>query len=237
MVVVGSGDVENYNPATNIEIVEIYDSREESWRIAGHLPKHVRIKCGSEIVFCGGFFYVSAVNRQHPRAEGVVGFSLQDGNSFFVPLPELPELADYREVRPCLFVCGSRLLMAGFVVQPGLAKREVIIWEIQKMGAVGSSSSTAWKEITRIPPHLLKDFKTSLLSIKLLEFKGVGNYVCIRASDADLQVLTYNLTDNSWNWLPTCPMIQYFQKTRAKTYCPLVTEMYSFEPRLDMKLG
>lgn len=72
-------------------IVEIYNSSEKSWRIAGHLPEDVQalgtgIGKGMDMVFCrGSFYYLTDINGEW----NLMGFSIRDGISISAPLPDM----------------------------------------------------------------------------------------------------------------------------------------------------
>jgi hypothetical protein len=60
------------------DMVEIYDSSDKSWSIAGHMPEDVwlvRARMGMEMVFCDGAFYcLTIVN----GGWGIMGFNIRN---------------------------------------------------------------------------------------------------------------------------------------------------------------
>nr|ADE76350.1 unknown [Picea sitchensis] len=204
-------------------IVEIYNSIDKSWRIAGHLPKDVK-PVEMPVVFCAGAFYCNGFIHGE---RVIVVFDIKEGTSIFVPLPNIVD--NYRMV-PYLLACGSRVLVAGHDAEP----LQFIIWEFDKVKVNSSSTSTSssssswWKEIARMPQSDLERF--SLLN-GTISWAGVGDCACfILAEHKMTEVVVYNVTENTWSWLPSLPLDterswQGYQLSVA------------FEPRPDMKVG
>jgi len=206
-------------------IVEIYDSSEKSWAIAGHLPENLeKFGLSRGIVFCDGFFYCITLNRA--AGMGVLGFSIrEEGTSIFTPLPEL---ANGYTMWAKLLTCESRILLAGGVGQKRGSSLytlkkiiELILWEFQK-----DSNSSCWKEIARMPPSLREVFQRNSY-FDSFECVGVGDCMCF-TSGRCMDVAVYNLSEETWSWLPTPTSID-----RGYGH-PLVMV---FKPRPDMKVG
>lgn len=119
---------------------------------------------------------------------------------------------------------------------------EIIIWEFKNEGrpngTVSKSKSKSWKwvEIARMPSVFFIEWRYKLRSYYEMEFLrhcciGVGDNVCFvpsypRSSLSDpVEVIVYNLIDNTWSWLPSCP------KSRGEIYKPM-----AFEPNLTSKV-
>lgn len=64
------------------EIVEVFDSTDKSWRIAGHLPRDVRI-IKTKMAFSGDSFYCLTMAMSGNANPSVLGFSIRDGYSIF----------------------------------------------------------------------------------------------------------------------------------------------------------
>jgi len=148
-------------------LVELYDSSEMTWNIAGRLPPDLRFfevqnfTVKRRMVYCDGAFYILGHLPQEPL--GIVGFSMpsnvtRDAETpvplLLAPFPE--ELLNDRLSSPRLVTCGSRLLVVA-------AMREGIrIWEFEsdhRRAPIGSLPWT-WKEIARVPESIWEDFKT-----------------------------------------------------------------------------
>lgn len=197
--------------------VDIYDSYEKKWRIAGHLPENMdRIW---NIVFCNGFFYCTTLDRA--VGMGVLGFSMGEGTSIFTPLPELP---NGHRMYPKLLTYGSRILLAGGVYQKRgpYAKKtiELILWEFQR-----DSESSCWKEISRMPPSMCEFFQRNSY-FDSFECVGVGDGMCFTSCQFSNDVAVYNLSERTWGWLPTAP-----------TVLGGYPRVIAFTPRPDLKVG
>lgn len=229
-IVEGDGDSrDSYNVVVvgktnplNPHIVEIYDSTEKSWRIAGHLPEEVQavgtgmgMAMGIGMVFCEGSFYLLTIIN---GLWGIMGFGIRNGISVYAPLPEM---ANEKYIFPYLLACGSRVLVTGGIVKDteGLLQ-EVIIWEFEKVkGDSCYSSSSGWKEIARMPPSLYEDVNRTLSDIDCPCCLGVGDCACpfvccvgvgdcvcfvVNRGMQVIEVVVYSVSERTWNWLPSC---------------------------------
>ena len=220
VVMVSDGEKKN--------IVEIYDSSEKSWSIAGHLLQDVILK-NREMVFCDGCFYCNAVRSGDMEDLGITGFSLREGAGIFALLPKIAN--GKHMVHRELLACGLRLLVAASIANEGeTLLEEVIIWEFEKQKLDGSSSSSSvdsssslWKEIAKMPPSMCNDLKRNSprQEIKIV---AVGDHVCFVGYHV-MNVPDYKLNENSWTWLPSCPLDYHNYVVTA------------FEPRLNMEVG
>jgi len=203
--------------------VEIYDSSEKSWGVVRYLPESLdKFDLSQGIVFCDDFFYWIGLDRE--AGMGVLGFSILEGTSTFIPFPEL---ANGNTIWPKLLICRSRILLAGGI---GLRRvwsmsmnmytmfeiMEVILWEFQK-----DSSSSSWKEIARMPPSLCEVFQRR--SFHSFECVGVEDCVCF-TSYRCMDFAVYNLNEETWSWLPTIDAGDGYPRVMA------------FKPRPDMKV-
>jgi hypothetical protein len=210
--------------------VEIYDSIDKSWRIAGHLPECVE-DLDMDMVFCDGYFYCSGMI---PVGRAIVGYNIREGTSILRPLPEI---ADGQCMEPRLFTCGSRVLVAAHIVADDLELfnviLQVIIWELEKVKVNSSSSSSSWKEIARMPPPYLERFSMN----RTLDWTrcciGLGDRACfiVYKGKKVKEMFVYSVTENTWSWLPNRPL-----DTTTSTWEGSELPM-AFEPRPDMKVG
>lgn len=215
------------------DIVEIYDSTDRSWRIAGHMPEDlwvVRPHMGMELLFCDGVFYcLTIINGWW----GIMGFNIRNGTSFSAPLPEL---AKKKHIFPYLLTCGSRVLVTGGKVNGGEGLlQEAIIWEFEKVKADSPfSSSSCWKEVARMPPSLCEDVNRTLYDIDssmdcpFMGCIGVGDRACfiLNGCMRVMEVVFYSLSEKTWSRLPSCPLDN-------EGY----VRVMAFGPRPDMKVG
>lgn len=221
--------------------MEIYDSADKSWRIAGHLPRDVQVPeirslkgkgTRIEMVFCDNSFYCLA---DFNGVSGVLGFSLRDGASDFVPLPNM---ANKRSTRPYLLACRSRVLVTVGIIEKEEREEllhEMNIWELENVNSSSSSCSSAsgWKEIASMPPSLCKGVNR-IHSFKDRPFNyciGVGNYACFifLGHVQELEVVVYSVREKRWSSLPSCSF------DADKAYMRGLSVM-AFEPRPGMKV-
>ena len=206
----------------NVEVLEIYDSSENCWRIVGQLPENVRLMPtrvgdGGRLIFCNGICYSLAINTDVPRRErrGIIGFNIADGTSNFASLPfQTLDLAPIGW--PQLLTCGSRVLLTGGISDNQGLSNTVGIWEFH-------SNSSLLAEITRMPASMLN----RISPIGRFDSVGMKDCVCFIVykdkPERETVVAIYNLNQNSWGWLPNCPM-------NSPTKC------LSFEARLDIQV-
>lgn len=215
--------------AETVETVEIYDSSEKSWRIAGQLPGDLWV-IGSTMVFCEGYFYCLAAIL---GGWGIVGFNITEGISISAPLPEM---ANDKNMTLRLLTCGSRVLVSGGIIEDGgLLFQELIIWEFDKMKVDSSSSSSLfWKLISRLPPSMCKDLNRALPDVHpLFSCIGMGDCIFIVYVVVDVvEVVAYSLSQKSWSLLPSC-LIDEDTVTAMRTNH---ANVMAFEPRPNMKV-
>jgi hypothetical protein len=123
----------DYSSRHEQKIVEIYDSAEKAWRVAGFLPRILRFReddvLGDRMVFCEGFFYCLAENE-------LVVFNMRDGTSFFVPLPEYIQTGLLFSIQ--LVTCGSRILLVAGIALPGFEVIEELRWRVEDWEFMGT---------------------------------------------------------------------------------------------------
>lgn len=156
---------------------------------------------------------------------GVLGYSIQQGTSSFTLLPEL---ANGNTMWPKLLTCGSRILLAGGIGQKRGSSLytlkkiiELILWEFPK-----DSNSSSWMEIARMPPSMCEVFQKNSY-FDSFECVGVGDCMCF-TSGRCMHVAVYNLSGETWSWLPTPTTID-----TGYGY----PRVMSFKPRPDMKIS
>lgn len=210
---------------SNVRIVEIYDSFQKSWVIAGHLPENLDdFGLSRGIVFSNGFFYYTTLHRA--GGMGVLGFSIGEGTSIFTALPEL---GNGNTMWTKLLTCGSRILLAGGRGQkrgssPYTVRKiiDLILWEFDN----DSKSSSSWKEIARMPSSVCQVFQRNSY-FDSFECVGVGDCMCF-TSGRCMDIAVYSLSEETWSWLPT--------PTTIDKFCGYPRIM-TFKPRPDMKVG
>lgn len=229
----------------NPHIVEIYDSTEKSWRIAGQLLEEVQavgtgmgMTMGIGMVFCDDSFYLLTIIN---GLWGIMGFSIIEGISLYAPLPEM---ANEKYIFPYLLACGSRVLVAGGIVKDtdGLLQ-EVIIWEFVKVKGDYCSPSSRWKEIARMPLSLYEDVNRTLSDIDCPCCLGAGDCACpfvccvgvedrvcfvVNRGMQVIDVVVYSVNEKTWSWLPSCHVDD------EDIWAGFVM---AYEPRPDMKVA
>ena len=108
--------------------------------------------------FCDGSLYCwMSINDDW----SIIGFNIRKGTSFSTLLPEM---ANEERTCPYLLACGSRPLVTWGIVKEGEELlQEVIIWDLENVKLDSSSSSSSrWKEIARMPPHLCEGINRTL---------------------------------------------------------------------------
>jgi hypothetical protein len=220
----------------NAHVVEVYNSTEKSWRIAGHLPEDVRalgtgMGKGMDMVFCrGSFYYLTVINGEWD----IKGFSIREGTSVSAPLPDV---ANQKGICPYLLACESRVLVTVGIVEDGKELlQDVIIWEFE-MAKVDSPSSP-WKEIARMSPSLCERVNRCLYLVNspfICPFMccvGVGDCTCfiINGGLRAIEVVVYSASEDTWSWLPSCSLDDSDNDIWAGY-------VMAFEPRPDMKVG
>lgn len=211
-------------------IIEVYDSNDRSWRIAGHLSEENQMGRWPEMVFCDGSLYFLICINDDWR---IIGFNIREGTSFSTPLPEM---ANEKRTCPYLLVCGSRpLVMRGIVKEGEQLLQKVIIWELENVKVdFSSSSSSRWKEIARMPPHLCEGINRTMCDVDypFMCCTGVGDHACfVTTGDYHaIEVVVYNISEKTWSRLPNCPLDEDI------VYNIWEGSVMAFEPRPDMKV-
>lgn len=236
VVTVGMGNLGQGNPL----IVEIYDSADKAWRVAGHLPGDVVIR-GRGVVFCHGSFYFLTFKS---GGFSIMGFNMGEGT--FISGPFLPEMDKFKnQTSPQLLTCGSRILVTWGILKDGGNLRgkilqEVAIWEFEKVNVDSSSSSSSsfsWKEIAKMPSSMCEDLNRNfpLHQINSLsKCVAVGDCVCFilyKVTEV-MEVVVYNLSEKQWSWLPSCSLGGDNAMARQAAYATVM----AFEPRPDIKV-
>ncbi|GLJ50810.1 hypothetical protein SUGI_1082160 [Cryptomeria japonica] len=203
VVVVGS----NWRGAN---IVQIYDSCEKSWEIAGQINL---LKVPNEIAFCNSWFFFTSL-------EPIVGVGIRVCRydytvSTFIPMP-----ASYDLSVPKLVVCGKLFL----IVVPILKITDImdiIVWQLESQE---NFKDPFWKEITRMPQLILEKFD-SKSKWDLSDCIGFEDCLCFRIWGG-IDVVEYNLIEGSWKHLSKCPTTD-----RDEIMCS-----FSFQPNPLIKL-
>ena len=212
--------------------VHIYEASQKRWNFAGYLPDDVILPRFNSLLFCNGSFYcywkTAAAAAGRNSGWRVLGFTIPlEGNGngsdiipvqVLVPFPEIVREVDL-VVDPLMITCRSRLLLIAAKRMPvrvrprgrgrrGRVKQEVVIilWELR---------NDEWVEITRMPPLVCREWMNKIPGDEdCISCYGVGDHVCFVAlsleSEQRIVVLDYNLIDNTWNWLPSCPRNESF---------------------------
>lgn len=197
--------------------VVAYDSLSKSWRTAGTLPNNLVIN-NDNVIFSKGFFYclTSGLNSDDRH---VVAYNIKEGNATIIAMPATDKNDHYW---PRLLSCraGCDLLMVGAIEEDHLLK-DLIIWDYN------NSMSSCWREIGRIPASVCDEFRRSSCS-NWFECIEVGDYICFRGHEST-KVVTYNVAQGVWKWLPQCPpAYAHYKYDRLNSM--------ALEPRPDMKV-
>eukprot|EP01018_Ginkgo_biloba_P037792 Gb_31804 [translate_table: standard] len=195
---------------SNSVVVEVFNSINQTWKIAGKIPECISVIENEHMVFCNGFFFCMTLQ------DGILAYDIQKESWTSLPMPTTVT----NNLWPRLMACGSSLVMARLVKRNHVLK-EVIIWELCLDQAKHPCN---WREIGRMPNSLCQDLHRSSFS-SWFECAGVGDKVCFR-SHGSLEVLVFSLAHRSWSWLPKCPA----------TYADSRLRTLAFEPRPDMDL-
>jgi len=220
----------------NEHIVEIYNSTDKLWRIAGHLREDVQpvgtaMGIGIGMVFCEGSFYCLTITN---GGWGITGFSLIQGTSIFAPLPEM---VNGNNIYPYMLVCNSRLLVIGGIVKNREELlQEVIVWEFEEV-RVDSSSSLWWKVIARMPPSMRegvnRSWSLSTIDCPFMCCVGIGDCACFIVCRGMhvIEVVVYSVSEETWGWLPSYLLDD---TTASDIWAGYVM---AFESRPDMKVA
>lgn len=238
VVAVGMGNTGQGSPL----IVEIYDSTDKSWMVAGHLRGDVVVK-GRGVVFCHGSFYFLTFKS---GAFSIMGFNMGDGTFISESFP--PEMAKFKDQTcPQLLSCGSRILVTCGILKTGGNLRgkllqEVVIWEFDKVkvdsSCSSSSSSFSWKEIAKMPPSMCEYLNTNFPHHQIYSLSkcvAVGDCVCFilyKVTEV-MEVAVYSLSEKQWSWLPSCSLGDDNAMSRQADYSTVM----AFVPRPDMKVA
>lgn len=219
------------------EIVEIYDSTNKTWTTAGMLPNHlVTFKeadhMGPGTVFSGGYFYclmVAAEGHGPHITRGIMGFNIVEGTYIFVPLPHSHQNQNgvyihFNQLLHCgsriLFVQGIEIKVQGDGQTEIEEKVEVLtIWEFNK------DAATNWKEMARKPSTVPRIFRSFQRRETPFGCAAIGDCLYFKKYK-EMEVIVYNFSQNSWNFLPNCP------PDAVTSDLPL----FALTPRPDMKL-
>ena len=203
------------------KVIEIFDSAEKAWKVAGDLPRNlIAWKSGPRLTlgtaFSGGYFYclmswAEEIDDMHEYTEGIMGFNMLERTSIFVPVPNLDQFSYFYQ----LLACGSRIL---YVVG---SSNQVTIWEVNK------DAATNWRELVFMPQAVYEVF-TNMPGVRREKFTcaGMGNWLYFRKHRVN-QVAVYNLTQNSWTLLSSCPTVA------VPSDPPLIV----FKPNVHMKVS
>jgi hypothetical protein len=185
---------------------------------------------GIGMAFCDGSLYCwMSINDDW----SIIGFNIRKGTSFSTLLPEM---ANEERTCPYLLACGLRPLVTWGIVKEGEELlQEVIIWELENVKVDSSSSSSSrWKEIARMPPHLCEGINRTLFDIEypFMCCIGVGDHACF-VTNGDYQVIevvVYNISEKTWSRLPNYPLDDDIVHNIWEG------SVMAFEPRPDMKV-
>lgn len=138
-------------------IVEVFDSTDKSWRIAGHLPRDVWI-IKMKMAFSVESFYCLTMAMSGNANPNILGFSIRDGYSIFHALSRDNPWQVHDASRSRVRVAGSNR----WVISENEELLDVVIWEFEKVNLNSSSSSSSWKEITKMPSSMCEGFNRTL---------------------------------------------------------------------------
>jgi hypothetical protein len=215
------------------KIVEIYDSTEKSWRVAGILPRNLRFRAngviGARMAFCQGFLYCLTA---HNPEDSIMVFNMRNGASLFVPLPEYIAIGVLSYIQ--LVTCESRILLVAGMGFPGFQMVEgVDLMGIPRIGMAGEVIMWEFgKEV--VPPDWKEIHRRRTILFGSYDCIGMRDCVCFKESNSR-EIAVYSLTQNSWTFLPTCPTA-LVTATLTLSSRPSYTALIEFEPRPDMKV-
>lgn len=215
------------NDVPETQKVAIYESSQKEWKSAGYFPEDIMLGPYSQLVFHNGLFWTQS-EMAVEKTKGIVCFTIpveQNGSEAiplnFVPFPEkVKDRNDYSS--PWMVTCGSRLLLVEAkyrsVRSPQRRRRRsrkfkltVTLWEFINEDSLSNSPSWKWVEIAQMPSLLCDEWMNTLSPLEEMIFPrecciGVGDYVCFvpAISEHPVEVVCYNVVDNSWNRLPPC---------------------------------
>ncbi|KAH9316031.1 hypothetical protein KI387_024658, partial [Taxus chinensis] len=212
----------------NSKTIEIYHPSKKSWTIAFVFPKDLKIHTGKTILLCKGFL---SCETSKPR--GIMVYIIQNlevkETITLAPLPCWP-FWPFKADNLCwsdLIACGSTVILVA------ASPQHFILWEFEM------KNLWSWKEIARMPKLLCSEFLMKPPDTYFAdsgfqlccEHIGVGDYVCFRNRNST-EVIAYNLRQQLWGWLPSCP--------NGHEKCPQRScrgEGMGFEPRPDMQFS
>ena len=103
------------------------------------------------------------------------------------------------------------------------------MWELDQgiSSSFPSFSSSSWKEIARMPPSLYGRVNRihSFVDWSFCHCIGIGDYACFifLGHMREMEVVVYNVSENTQIWLPRCPLNDnkgYVRATRAMALEP-----------------
>jgi hypothetical protein len=184
----------------NTSIVEIYDSCVKSWRRGGHIPQNLDVGTRGQMIFSDGYFYCFATERRPVLTSRILVFTIHDGGEMLMWVEPMPEfiLNGGRHVSD-LFTCASRVLRVS--IKNDGPNGLISIWEFLKHC---SNPSWLWREVIRMPASLRKQLSFP----SRIRCDAVGDCLCFISVCGTIvfKILLYNLNENSWNWIPSCPL-------------------------------
>lgn len=184
--------------------IEAYSLSRNSWDIVGRMPTYFIIR-HDQMIECNESFYSLLLT---PIGMLVVGESNDEGTACW-RIQAIP--ANYGKETHRLLACRNTIFM---VCPVDVHNDGFVIWQYL-------TNSRGWIKLCQMPEYILEDVK-SMSGSNFVDCVGVGNFICFRALGT-LRVLTYDLCNELWSWLPV-PSLEYDT---------IFARGLQFEPRLD----
>ncbi|KAH7292964.1 hypothetical protein KP509_28G005500 [Ceratopteris richardii] len=184
-------------------VIEVFCVGRNSWEIVDSMPSWFIIT-HDRMLECDGLFYSLL---SHPIGMLVIGDYVTEGTYWRIESLPLNYGAEPRR----LLTCQNSIYM---VCRADAYCNHFVIWEYQAV-------SKSWKKLQDMPDHIREDINCISTS-NWADCVGVGWHICFR-SIGTLKVLTYNVREGLWSWLPE----------PSPLYDTLFARGIEFEPKLD----
>lgn len=185
-------------------VIEAYLASRNSWDVVGSLPSSFVIK-HDQMLECNGLFYSLLLK---PNGILVIGEEDEEGSNWRIQA--LPVV--HQTTNPRLLACQNALFMVCSIYD-NLGFDSILIWRFRP-------DERDWIMLDNMPDTISGDVRAISFS-NWVDCVGVGKFICFRALCSP-KVLSYDLCDDTWSWLPDLP----------QSFDTVLTRGFQFEPRL-----
>ncbi|GLJ55045.1 hypothetical protein SUGI_1181530 [Cryptomeria japonica] len=190
----------------NPSCIQIYHCFEKKWQIEVELPLPKEDFDILSILCPKGFLICTSYDLEF------VVWNMEDKRPQLVTFPEanLSILGDrINSWNSQVVVCGSSFLFVVTYLEMDsddkVVNCEVVVWELE--WEKEDRSLWSWKEMTRMPPHMCRQFikvgyspkPTKELPIFECSIIGVGNFLCFIGVHGSIKLFIYDLDQRCWS--------------------------------------